>query len=82
MPISPYLTYLKSEATFDPEHLAAMSLAFKEACRELELTDASHHTRFIAIRIITLAKSGLRNADHLRDQVLREAGAPRHPPFH
>jgi hypothetical protein len=79
MPISPYLT---SEATFDPEQLAAMSVAFKEACRELELTDASQHSRCIAIRIIALAKSGLRDADHLRDQVLREAGAPHHPPFH
>ena len=67
---------LLDDAAFDPEATHAMSAAFEETCAALGVPDTSAREReVIATRIIDLARRGERNADLLRDRVLREAGA-------
>ena len=62
------------ECAFDPQDVSAMSLAFDEVCKALDLpADAASTREVIAIRIIELAKRGGRSPTFLRDQVLREA---------
>jgi hypothetical protein len=62
------------ECAFDPQDVSAMSLAFDEVCKALDLpADAASTREVIAIRIIELAKRGGRNPSFLRDQVLSEA---------
>lgn len=62
------------ECAFDPQDVSAMSLAFDEVCKALDLpADAASTREVIAIRIIELAKRGGRNPYFLRDQVLSEA---------
>jgi hypothetical protein len=65
---------LKDQCAFDPQDVSAMSLAFDEVCKALDLpADATSTREVIAIRIIELAKRGGRSPTFLRDQVLREA---------
>jgi hypothetical protein len=53
-----------------------MSAAFEETCAVLGVPETNAREReVIAIRIIELARRGERNADLIRDRVLREAGA-------
>jgi hypothetical protein len=69
------IPFSKEECAFDPKDVSAMSLAFDEVCKALDLpADAAGTREVIAIRIIELAKRGGRNPTFLRDQVLREAG--------
>jgi hypothetical protein len=70
------------DSAFDPEATHAMSAAFEETCAVLGVRESSAREReVIATRIIELARRGERNADLLRDRVLREAeGLAGEPP--
>jgi hypothetical protein len=69
------IPFSKEECAFDPKDVSAMSTAFEEVCKALNLpADAATTREVIAIRIIELAKRGERRSTLLRDQVLREAG--------
>jgi hypothetical protein len=61
---------------FGPEATRAMSVAFDEVCRALNLSHTANGVReVIAIRIIELARRGECDSDRLRDRVITEAGA-------
>ena len=67
------LPFSREECAFDPKDVTAMSVAFEEVCKLLDLpADAATTREVIAIRIIELAKGGQRSPTALRDQVLRE----------
>jgi hypothetical protein len=69
------IPFSREQGSFDPKDVTAMSIAFEEVCKALNLpADAATTREVIAIRIIELAKRGERSATLLRDQVLREAG--------
>jgi len=73
--LAPIHSYLKDDSVFDPEATQAMSAAFEGVCAALGLPRTNVRERkVIAARIIELARRGERNADQLRDRVLREAG--------
>jgi hypothetical protein len=62
---------------FDPEATHAMSVAFDEICRAMNLPKTATVAReIVAIRVIDLARDGEMGASHLRDRVLREARSP------
>jgi len=62
MPIRPFL----KDATFDPEHVKAMGLAFDSIIRGLRDRGKSRVVReVIAERVIALAKTGERDPDKL-----------------
>jgi hypothetical protein len=66
---------LKNQYVFEPEVTHAMSTAFEEACRALNLPDAAAYEReTIAMRVIEWARRGLRDPVQLREQVLRDGG--------
>ena len=70
MPISQYLEH----QVFDPEAIAIMSYALEAACATLQIgADDTRGRRVIATRIIDLARSGVIDANALRDRVLLEA---------
>jgi len=56
-----------------PETVHAMSQAFDEVCSALDLNGDNRAREIVAVRILDLARDGERNADRLRDRVLREA---------
>jgi hypothetical protein len=60
---------------FDPDALRAMSTALDEVCRVLRVDHDQRAREVMAVRIIQLAQRGERDAQRLRDRVLREAGA-------
>jgi hypothetical protein len=62
-----------SDGVFDPEDIAAMSMALDDICKELNLRDDGSAREVMAVRIIDLAKTGERSATRLRDRVLHEA---------
>jgi len=67
------LPFSRKECAFDPTDVTAMSVAFEEVCKQLDLpADAATTREIIAIRIVELARRGERNATVLRDQVLSE----------
>ena len=66
-----------SGGTFEPEDIEAMSLAFEEACKALEIQPgATRERRAVAVRIVELWRRGERNAARLTERVLKEAGLP------
>jgi hypothetical protein len=68
------LPFLRTgEDAFDPKDVAAMATAFDDVCEMLDLNDDSSARETIAMRIIDLAKAGLRSPIGLRDRVLHEA---------
>ena len=70
MPIRQYL----EQHAFDPEAIAIMSHALEAACAALQVGAADTHARrIVATRIIDLARSGVIDANALRDRVLLEA---------
>lgn len=74
--MAPIHPLLRKDCVFDAETTRAMATAFDGVCIALGLPDGDGRERaVIATRIIELARRGERNADHLRDRVLREAGA-------
>jgi len=69
------LPFLRDRSVFEPEVTSAMSVAFNEVCRVLNLPeDAACEREAVAIRIIELARRGERDPDRLCKQVLRDAG--------
>jgi hypothetical protein len=69
------LPYVKNPLVFGPEATHAMSVAFDEVCRTLNLSHTANGLREgIATRIIELARHGERDPDRLRDRVIAEAG--------
>jgi hypothetical protein len=66
------LPFSREECAFDPKDVTAMSVAFEEVCKMLDLPADATTREVIAIRIIELAKRGQRSPTALRDQVLRE----------
>lgn len=61
---------------FEPDAVSAMSTAFDEICRSLQLPDgATRERETIAVRIIELARRGERDAKRLSERILREAGS-------
>ena len=70
------IPFLKDQAVFEPEVTRAMSAAFDEVCRALDLGDGDSRGReTVAIRVIELARRGVRDPDLLRERVLWEAAA-------
>lgn len=68
------LSYLENKTVFEPEALGVMSQAFDEACNALHIFAGDEHGRqVIATRIIDLARTGVVDAEALRDRVLLEA---------
>ena len=73
MPIRAHL----SGGTFEPEDIQAMSLAFEELCKALEIqTGATREREAVAVRIIELCRRGERSPTRLVERVLKEAGLP------
>ena len=73
MPIRAYL----SGGTFEPEDIQAMSLAFEEVCKALEIQPgATREREVVAVRIIELCRRGERRPARLAERVLKEAGLP------
>ena len=73
MPLRPDL----SGGAFEPEDIQAMSLAFEEVCKALEIQRASTREReAVAVRIIELSRRGERSPARLAERVLKEAGLP------
>jgi hypothetical protein len=65
--------FREHESVFGPEAVQSMSAAFEEVCRSLKLDGDAQAREAVAVRIIELARRGERNAERLRDRVLREA---------
>jgi|GraSoiStandDraft_8_1057269.scaffolds.fasta_scaffold552610_1 hypothetical protein len=66
------IPFLQDDA-FGPEALRAMSTALAEVCRILKLDHDQSAREAIAFHIIQLARYGERDAERLRDRVLRKA---------
>ena len=63
-------------AVFEPDDIQAMSAAFDDVCKTLNLPKTERHAReVIAMRIIEWTRRGERNPTELRDKVFREANA-------
>jgi hypothetical protein len=61
---------------FEPRDIRAMSLAFDDVCRALNVPLTDNQAReVIATRIIDLARRGEHRPTRLRDRVLTEANA-------
>jgi hypothetical protein len=61
---------------FGPTDITAMSMAFDDVCKALNVRDTDGRTReVVAVRFIELATRGERSPISLRDRVLREANA-------
>ena len=64
-----------SGGTFEPEDIQAMSLAFEEVCKALEIQPgATREREAVAVRIIELCWRGERSPARLTERVLTEAG--------
>jgi hypothetical protein len=71
--------FLRNQFAFEPEAVQAMSAAFDEVCRALDLNGDFRARETIAVRVIELARRGERDAIRLRDRVLREANGSVEP---
>jgi len=70
----PIKAYLEDAAVFDPEAIRVMSHAFESACAALRIAPTQTRERtIIAARVIDLARSGVIDANALRERVLLEA---------
>ena len=66
-----------SGGAFEPEDIQAMSLAFEEVCKALEIQRAATREReAVAVRIIELSRRGERSPARLAERVLKEADLP------
>jgi hypothetical protein len=69
------IPFLRDQAVFEPEVTRAMSAAFDEVCRALDLSDGDSRGReTVAMRVIELVRRGVRDPEVLRQRMLREAG--------
>jgi hypothetical protein len=72
--MSAILPYVNNRSVFDPTATHALSVAFEDACRALNVPRTADSAReAIATRIIELAQRGERDPTRLRDRVIREA---------
>jgi hypothetical protein len=62
-------------AAFEPEEIQSMSLALEDVCKGLKIDGDESAREIIAIRIIELARRGVRGATGLRDRLLAEASS-------
>jgi len=70
----PIRGYVEDHAAFDPEAIRIMSRVFEEVCSTLQIADTENRERaIIAARIIDLARSGVIDAEVLRERLLLEA---------
>ena len=59
---------------FEPTDTVILSRAIEEACAALRIpADARHDREVVAARIADLARTGIKDADVLRDRVVTEA---------
>jgi len=82
MPIHTFLKLVKTEqeqegGAFDPDEIAVMTNAFDQVLRDLKLTDRDDPVvTMIAKLIIELVRSGERDPEAVRKQVLGRHGRP------
>jgi hypothetical protein len=70
------LYFLKDPGVFEPEVTHAMSTAFDDVCRALDLGEGDSRGReAVAMRVIELVRRGVRDPEVLRQSALREAAA-------
>jgi len=62
------------EHAFGPETTAAMGSAFEDICDTLRINGNAAVRDVIAIRIIELARRGIRDPRKLRDRILDQVG--------
>ena len=68
------LRHVPESVSFEPQAISAMSQALEDACNALQIFAGDQHGReVIALRIIDLGRSGVIDANVLRDRVLFEA---------
>ena len=73
MPVRAHL----SGGAFEPNDIQAMSSAFEEVCKALEIQPgATREREAVAVRIIELCRLGERRSPRLVETVLKEAGLP------
>ena len=66
--------YTDDGAAFEPEGIKALSTAFDEVCKALQLgAGDSRNREVIAVRIIELARNGIIDPNALRNRVIAEA---------
>jgi hypothetical protein len=70
------LPFLRDQAVFEPDVTHAMSAAFDQVCRALNLADGDTRGReTVAVRVIELVRRGVRDPEVLCQRLLHEAGA-------
>jgi hypothetical protein len=67
------LPFLTDQPVFNPDDIAAMSMALDDVCNSLGIGADKTAKKVIAIRIIELARRGERSPTKLRDHVLADA---------
>jgi hypothetical protein len=67
------LPFLTDQPAFNPDDIAAMSIALDDVCSSLGIGADKIAKEVVAIRIIELARRGERSATKLRDHVLADA---------
>jgi hypothetical protein len=66
-----------SGGVFEPKDIQAMSSAFEEVCKALEIQPgATREREAVAVRLIELCRRGERRPARLAERVLKEAGLP------
>ncbi len=73
----PIRAYFSEHAVFEPETVAAMSVALEEACKALHIDGQIQDREIIATRIIDLARGGMVDAAALSGRVIDETKAMR-----
>jgi len=69
------IPFSKEQCAFYPKDVSAMSTAFEEVCRALNLSaDAATTREVIAVSDHQVGQAGGATLNFARDQVLREAG--------
>jgi hypothetical protein len=70
------LQFTRNDTVFEPEATQAMSAAFDDACRVLNLSEcAAREREAVAVRIIELARRGERDPLRLSERALSGASA-------
>ena len=67
------IPFLEGNTVFEPNDIAAMSIALDDVCKALKLDSNAKAKEIVAVRIIELARRGERNSSRLRDRLLNEA---------
>jgi hypothetical protein len=68
--------YLKEQVVFEPDAAHALAVAFEQVCATMNIpATADREREVVAVRIIDLARSGVLDAEVLRNRILLEAGS-------